>query len=207
MAKVRARRTTENLYRRFGFSLIAGVDEVGRGCLAGPVLAGAVILHPDRHIPGLADSKLLSAEARDALYDEITARALAWAVGSADPREIDRDNIRRASLHAMARAVASLAPQPDLVLVDAFRIEGLRMAQRGLVRGDRTSAAIAAASIVAKVTRDRLMDDLHRTDSRYGFDRHKGYATAAHLDAVAKHGYSEAHRRSFRPATLFDTLD
>ena len=95
MTKVRARRTTENLYRRFGFSLIAGVDEVGRGCLAGPVLAGAVILHPDRHIPGLADSKLLSADARDALYDEITARALAWAVGSADPREIDRDNIHR----------------------------------------------------------------------------------------------------------------
>jgi ribonuclease HII len=207
MPKVRARRTIENLYRRFGFSLIAGVDEVGRGCLAGPVLAGAVILRADRHIPGLADSKLLSAEQRDALYLRITADALAWGVGAADPREIDRDNIHRASLHAMARAVAALVPQPDLVLVDAFRIEGLRMAQHGVLGGDRRAAAIAAASIVAKVTRDRLMDDLHRTDSRYGFDRHKGYATAAHLAAVAAHGYSEAHRRSFRPATLFDTLD
>ena len=107
----------------------------------------------------------------------------------------------------MARAVAALAPQPDLVLVDAFRIEGLRMAQRAVVGGDRLSSAIAAASIVAKVTRDRLMDDLHRTDTRYGFDRHKGYATAAHLAAVAQHGYSEAHRRSFKPASLFDTLD
>lgn len=207
MPKVRARRTTENVYRRFGFSLIAGVDEVGRGCLAGPVLAGAVVLHPDRHIPGLADSKVLTAEARGDLYTRITAAALAWAVGSADPLEIDRYNIHRASLRAMARAVAALAPQPDLVLVDAFRIDGLAMAQRAIVGGDRTSAAIAAASIVAKVTRDRLMDDLHRTDSRYGFDRHKGYATAAHLAAVAAHGYSEAHRRSFRPATLFDTLD
>jgi ribonuclease HII len=207
MAAVRARRTTENLYRRFGFSLIAGVDEVGRGCLAGPVLAGAVVLHPDRHIPGLADSKLLTADAREALYDRITTRALAWAIGSADPREIDECNIHRASLRAMARAVAALTPQPDLVLVDAFRIEGLRMAQRGLIGGDRRSAAIAAASILAKVTRDRLMEDLHRTDSRYGFDRHKGYATSAHLKAVAAHGYSEAHRRSFRPASLFDTLD
>lgn len=207
MAKVRARRTAENLYRRFGFSHVAGCDEVGRGCLAGPVIAAAVVLHPDRHIGGLADSKLLTAAARDRLYDQILARAICWAVGSADPREIDQFNIHRASLRAMARAVNSLAPLPDLVLVDAFHIDGLPMAQCGLVGGDRRSAAIAAASIVAKVTRDRLMDDLHRADSRYGFDQHKGYATAAHLAAVGQHGYSDAHRRSFRPATLFDTLD
>lgn len=207
MPKVRARRTAENLYRRFGFSRVAGVDEVGRGCLAGPVVAAAVILHPDRHIAGLADSKLLTPAARDRLYDLILDRAVAWALGSADPREIDRYNIHRASLRAMARAVTSLAPLPDLVLVDAFRIDGLPMAQCGLVGGDRKSAAIAAASIVAKVTRDRLMDDLHRADTRYGFDQHKGYATAAHLAAVGRHGYSEAHRRSFRPASLFDTLD
>lgn len=207
MPKARARRTIENHYRRYGFGLIAGVDEVGRGCLAGPVMAGAVVLDPARHIPGLADSKLLTAAARDRLYDLITRRALAWTVASADPPEIDRYNIHRASLRAMARAVATLAPQPDLVLVDAFRIEGLRMAQHAVVGGDRLAAAIAAASIVAKVTRDRLMDELHRADTRYGFDRHKGYATAAHLSAVAKHGYSEAHRRSFKPASLFDTLD
>ncbi|MEZ5290350.1 MAG: ribonuclease HII [Vicinamibacterales bacterium] len=207
MARARARRTIENAYRRFGFVHVAGVDEVGRGCLAGPVMAAAVVLHPDRHVPGVADSKALTAAARERLYDLITARAVAWAVGLADPPEIDRDNIHRASLRAMARAVAGLTPVPDLVLVDAFRIEGLPMAQCAVVGGDRRSAAIAAASIVAKVTRDRLMNELHRADSRYGFDQHKGYATQAHLTAVGQHGFSAAHRRSFKPASLFDTLD
>ena len=207
MPNARARRTIENLYRRFGFGLIAGVDEVGRGCLAGPVLACAVVLDPARHIPGLADSKLLTAAARERLHDTICRRAIAWAVGVAEPPEIDRYNIHRASLRAMVRAVSALAPQPDLVLVDAFRLDGLPMAQRAVTGGDRRCSAIAAASIVAKVTRDRLMADLHRADSRYGYGRHKGYATAAHLAAVARHGYSEAHRRSFKPAALFDTLD
>jgi ribonuclease HII len=207
MPRSQARRTIENLYRRFGFGLVAGVDEVGRGCLAGPVLAGAVVLDPARHIPGLADSKVLTAAARERLHDLICTRAAAWAVGVADPAEIDRYNIHRASLRAMARAVAQLAPQPDLVLVDAFRIDGLLMAQHAVVGGDRRCAAIAAASIVAKVTRDRMMDALHAADGRYGYSRHKGYATAEHLAAVAAFGYSEAHRRSFRPATLFDTLD
>ena len=207
MPKARARRTIENLYRRYGFGLIAGVDEVGRGCLAGPVLACAVVLDSARHIPGLADSKLLTAAARERLHDTICRRAIAWAVGVAEPPEIDRYNIHRASLRAMVRAVSGLAPQPDLVLVDAFRLEGLLMAQRAVTGGDRRCSAIAAASIVAKVTRDRLMDDLHRADSRYGYGRHKGYATAEHLAAVARYGYSEAHRRSFKPASLFDTLD
>src|SRR5262245_11245480 len=142
MPKVRARRTAENAYRRYGFVRVAGLDEVGRGCLAGPVVAAAVILDPDRHVPGLADSKLLTAQARDRLFDVILHRALAWAVGSADPREIDRYNIHRASLRAMARAVTALAPLPDLVLVDAFHVDGLPMAQCGLVGGDRRSAAI-----------------------------------------------------------------
>jgi ribonuclease HII len=207
MPKVRARRSTENLYRRYGFGLIAGVDEVGRGCLAGPVLACAVVLDPARHIPGLADSKLLTAAARERLHDVIRRQAVACAVGVADPPEIDRYNIHRASLAAMARAVAGLTPQPDLVLVDAFRLDGLHMAQRAVKGGDRQCSAIAAASIVAKVTRDRLMLELERTDSRYGYGRHKGYATAEHLAAVVRHGYSEAHRRSFKPAALFDTLD
>ena len=207
MPKARARRTIENLYRRFGFGLIAGVDEVGRGCLAGPVLACAVVLDPARHIPGLADSKLLTPGARERLHDTICRHATAWAVGVAEPPEIDRYNIHRASLRAMVRAVSGLAPQPDLVLVDAFRLDGLPMAQRAVTGGDRRCSAIAAASIVAKVTRDRLMSDLHRADSRYGYGRHKGYATAEHLAAVARHGYSEAHRRSFKPASLFDTLD
>ncbi|MEZ5284002.1 MAG: ribonuclease HII [Vicinamibacterales bacterium] len=206
MRKTAARRSFENALRRYGFVHVAGVDEVGRGCLAGPVTAGAVILHPDRHIAGLADSKALTAAARARLFDEIARKAVAWAIVSAEPAEIDRLNIHQASLRAMQRAVLALSPLPDAVLVDAFRIPDLPMAQRGIVGGDRRSAAIAAASIMAKVTRDRLMESLHSTDPRYGFDRHKGYATAEHLAAVAKFGYSVQHRRSFRPPTLFDTI-
>lgn len=180
---------------------------MGRGCLAGPVMAGAVVLDPSRHIPGLADSKALTAAGRDRLYELIVKKAVSWAVASVEPTEIDEINIHQATLKAMQRAVLTLAPLPDAVLVDAFRIPALLMAQRGVVGGDRQCAAIAAASIVAKVTRDRLMDRLHTEDPRYGFDRHKGYATAEHLAAVARHGYSTVHRRSFRPPTLFDALD
>jgi ribonuclease HII len=207
LKKVGARRTIENSLRRYGFVCVAGVDEVGRGCLAGPVMAGAVVLDPERHIPGLADSKALTALGRDRLYDAIVKRSVAWAVCSVEPAEIDTINIHQATLRAMERAVHALAPLPDVVLVDAFRIPWLLMAQRGVVKGDRQCAAIAAASIVAKVTRDRLMDRLHADDPRYGFDRHKGYATAEHLAAVARHGYSPIHRRSFRPPTLFDAVD
>lgn len=203
--RVPAMRTLENALRRMGFALVAGCDEVGRGCLAGPVVAAAVVLHPDRHIAGVCDSKLVPAEERERLYADILRRAVAWAVASADPTEIDRINIHQASLRAMQRAVLQLAPLPDIVLVDAFRVPDLPMAQRGVPHGDRRCSAIAAASIVAKVTRDRLMRDLHQSDPRYGFDRHKGYATADHLDAVARFGYSDAHRRSFRPAR-FDTM-
>jgi ribonuclease HII len=200
-------RTLENALRRVGFVHVAGVDEVGRGCLAGPVVAAAVVLHPDKHIPGVCDSKTVQAPERERLYDTIVRHAVAWAVAAADPREIDRINIHQASLRAMQRAVLALAPLPDIVLVDAFRIPELPMAQRGVPHGDRRCSAIAAASIVAKVTRDRQMLELHGRDPRYGFDRHKGYATADHLDAVARFGYSDVHRRSFRPPTLFDTID
>jgi ribonuclease HII len=199
-------RTLENALRRVGFVHVAGVDEVGRGCLAGPVVAGAVVLHPDRHIPGVCDSKLASAQERERLYERILRHALTWAVAAAEPDEIDRINIHQASLRAMQRAILMLSPLPDIVLVDAFRVPELPMAQRGVPHGDRRCSAIAAGSIVAKVTRDRLMLELHGKDPRYGFDRHKGYATADHLDAVARFGYSEAHRRSFRPPTLFDTI-
>jgi ribonuclease HII len=205
--KVSARRNIENSLHRYGFVAVAGVDEVGRGCLAGPVMAGAVVLHPDRRIDGLADSKACTVQQRDRLYDEICRKCVSWAVVSVETDEIDRINIHQATLQAMRRAVLSLAPLPDAVLVDAFRIPSLPMAQRGVIGGDRRSSAIAAASIVAKVTRDRLMQVLHDADPRYGFDRHKGYATADHLSAVARFGYSPQHRRSFRPATLFDTID
>jgi ribonuclease HII len=200
-------RTLENALRRVGFMNVAGVDEVGRGCLAGPVVAAAVVLHPDRHIPWVSDSKAVPAPERERLHDRIVRHAVTWAVASAEPTEIDLINIHQASLRAMQRAILSLAPLPDIVLVDAFRVPELPMAQRGVRHGDRRCSAIAAASIVAKVTRDRLMLELHGRDPRYGFDRHKGYATADHLDAVARFGYSDVHRRSFRPPTLFDTID
>ena len=207
MTRVPAMRTLENALRRVGFVHVAGVDEVGRGCLAGPVVAAAVVLHPERHIPGVSDSKAVPAAERERLYERILTHAVAWAVADADPAEIDRINIHQASLRAMQRAVLALAPLPDIVLVDAFRVPELPMAQRGVLHGDRRCSAIAAASIIAKVTRDRQMLELHGRDPRYGFDRHKGYATADHLDAVARFGYSDVHRRSFRPPTLFDTLD
>jgi ribonuclease HII len=207
MSRVPATRTLENSLRRVGFVHVAGVDEVGRGCLAGPVVAAAVLLHPDRHIPGVCDSKLVPSVTRERLYERIVRGAVAWAVAAADPAEIDRINIHQASLWAMQRAVLSLVPLPDIVLVDAFRVPELPMAQRGVLHGDRRCSAIAAASIVAKVTRDRQMLELHGRDPRYGFDRHKGYATAEHLEAVARFGYSDVHRRSFRPSTLFDTID
>jgi ribonuclease HII len=200
-------RTLENALRRVGFVHVAGVDEVGRGCLAGPVVAAAVVLHPDKHIPGVSDSKLVPTAERERLYERILRHAVTWAVADADPAEIDRINIHQASLRAMQRAVLALAPLPDIVLVDAFRVPDLPMAQRGVLHGDRRCSAIAAASIVAKVTRDRRMLELHGLDPRYGFDRHKGYATSDHLDAVARFGYSDVHRRSFRPPTLFDTMD
>ncbi len=207
MTRVPAMRTLENALRRVGFVHVAGVDEVGRGCLAGPVVAAAVVLHPDRHIPGVGDSKAVPAAERERLYDCIVRHAVAWAVAAADPAEIDRINIHQASLQAMQRAVLALVPLPDIVLVDAFRVPELPMAQRGVPHGDRRCSAIAAASIIAKVTRDRQMLELHGRDPRYGFDRHKGYATSDHLDAVARFGYSDVHRRSFRPRTLFDTMD
>ena len=200
-------RTLENALRRVGFVHVAGVDEVGRGCLAGPVVAAAVVLDPDKHIAGVSDSKVVPAAERERLHDRIIRHAVAWSVAAADSVEIDRINIHQASLRAMQRAVLALAPLPDIVLVDAFRVPDLPMAQRGVPHGDRRCTAIAAASIIAKVTRDRLMMELHGRDPRYGFDRHKGYATRDHLDAVARFGYSEVHRRSFRPQTLFDTID
>jgi len=206
MRRVEATRDVEEALGRFGFVHVAGVDEVGRGCLAGPVVAAAVILGTGRAIPGLADSKLVAPAARERLAKAILGGALAWAVAEVGPADIDRLAIHRASLEAMRRAVAALAPQPDVVLVDAFRIPGLVVAQRGIVHGDRLCACIAAASIVAKVHRDRLMAALHERDDRYGYVRHKGYATAEHLAALARFGYSVHHRRSFRPASLFDRI-
>ena len=205
--RVRAFRTLENSFRRMGFNHVAGCDEVGRGCLAGPVVAAAVILDPNKYIPRVCDSKTVTAVEREQLYRKITRSAVSWGVAACEPREIDTLNIHQASLRAMQMAVLKLVPLPDIVLVDAFRIPELPMAQTGIPHGDARCTAIAAASIVAKVTRDRMMIELHAADPRYGYDRHKGYATKDHLDAVSRFGYSEAHRRSFRPPSLFDRIE
>lgn len=196
-----ARRTLENAWRRRGFPRVAGADEVGRGSLAGPVVAAAVVLDAGARLPGLRDSKLLTASERERLYAAIT-RTACWAVAEASAATVDRLNVHQASLDAIRRALEALVPAPDFAIVDGFAVPGLRLPHEAVVGGDRRCAAIAAASIVAKVTRDREMARLHALDARYGFDRHKGYATRAHLDAVARFGYASEHRRSFRPAAL-----
>lgn len=178
---------------------VCGVDEAGRGPLAGPVFAAAVILADDVVINGLADSKKLTARKRVALADAIRASAIAWSVASASVVEIDTLNILRASLLAMRRAVNGLAVAPREVLVDGLYCPELEFPVRAVVRGDATVAAISAASILAKVTRDEAMQELHRRHPQYRFDRHKGYPTAAHLAALRVHGVSDVHRRSFAP--------
>jgi ribonuclease HII len=207
MTPPRATRSVENQLRRRGFVRVAGVDEVGRGCLAGPVTAAAVILAPDRPIVGLRDSKLLTPDARARLHDRILEQAVAWRVVSRSVADIDTLNIHRASLAAMRDAVLGLDPAADYVLADGFAVPGLAVPHQGLVKGDQRCACIAAASIVAKVTRDRLMVALDQEDPRYGYARHKGYGTAEHLAAIRQHGLSTAHRRTFRPATLWDLLN
>lgn len=178
---------------------IAGVDEAGRGPLAGPVTAAAVILDEARPIDGLADSKALSPARRSELAELIRERAWAWCVATASVEEIDRLNILQATLLAMQRAVAGLEPRAEVALVDGNQRPALDCVVHTIVRGDARVAAIAAASILAKVARDRLMLDLDALYPQYGFARHKGYPTAVHLTALAEHGASPVHRRSFAP--------
>lgn len=182
---------------RRGVRRVAGVDEAGRGPLAGPVIASAVTLDPEQRIKGLQDSKLLSPGERDVLFDRIQEVALAVGVGIVDPETIDRVNILRATRLAMLEAVGRLVPPPELVLIDALALPSLPCPQRALIRGDRRSASIAAASIVAKVTRDRIMVGYDECFPQYGFRRHKGYPTAEHLAALAKHGPCPIHRKTF----------
>jgi len=184
-------------------TFLCGVDEAGRGPLAGPVVAAAVMLDPAHPVEGLADSKQLSTRRREALAVDIRARARAWAVASASVEEIDALNILQATLLAMRRAVASMTVTPQLVLVDGLHCPSLAAPTRGVVRGDATIAEISAASILAKVARDAEMQLLHRLHPQYGFDRHKGYPTAAHLAALRAHGVTTAHRRTFAPVKMF----
>lgn len=179
--------------------LCCGVDEAGRGPLAGPVFAAAVILGPGHGIAGLDDSKKLSAKRRETLALQIKQRAVAWAVAGASVEEIDALNILQATLLAMRRAVEGLARAPTEVLVDGLHCPVLAQPARAIVRGDSVVAEISAASILAKTARDAVMLELHRAHPQYGFDRHKGYPTAAHLAALHAHGVSVVHRRSFAP--------
>ncbi len=186
--------------------LVAGVDEAGRGPLAGPVVAAAVILDDKRQIAGLADSKVLSEKRREALLAEIVATSLAWSVAWADAREIDALNILQATLLAMRRAILGLRISPVRVEVDGNRLpnlsfNGRRMDGDAIVGGDAKVPAISAASIVAKVTRDRMMRSLDALYPEYGFRQHKGYGTAAHIETLGDHGPCPQHRRSFRPVS------
>jgi len=179
--------------------LMAGVDEAGRGPLAGPVVAAAVILDDLKPIKGLNDSKLLTALARERLYVEIHAKALCFCIAQASVEEIDEMNILQATMLAMRRAVEGLRLRPNKVLVDGNRLPTLKIAAEAIVKGDAKIKAISAASILAKVHRDRLCQELHLLHPQYGFDGHKGYPTPAHLAALKEHGVCPHHRRSFAP--------
>ena len=189
--------------KTYPYKYVAGVDEVGRGPLAGAVVAAAVILDPARPIAGLADSKVLTERKREELVILIQERAIAWAVGRSEIEEIDQINILQASLLAMRRAVLALRPQPDFALVDGNRCPLLPCPAEAIIKGDATVAAISAASILAKVTRDREMRQLDQEYPGYGFASHKGYPTKVHLDALAKLGITPIHRRSFGPVKKY----
>ncbi len=181
-----------------GFQLVAGVDEVGRGCLAGPVVAGAVILDLLKPLPeGLNDSKKISKKNRERIAEEIKTNALAYALGQIEAHEIDEINILEATKKAMILAVGSLKPNPDFLLIDALVLKNLDLPQKGIIKGDSISVSIAAASIIAKVYRDNLMNDYCKTYPAYGFSKHAGYGTKAHFDALRINGPTPIHRKSF----------
>lgn len=185
--------------RRCGYRRIAGLDEAGRGPLAGPVVAAAVILPNRCRLVGADDSKQLSPSERERLYAVIQERALGIGVGSASHEEIDRLNILEATRLAMQRAVTSVMPLPDCLLIDALSLPGTAWSVRSIIKGDALSMSIAAASIIAKVTRDRLMADYHRLYPEYNFLSHKGYSTEEHLERLLEHGPCPIHRRTFAP--------
>jgi ribonuclease HII len=189
----------ERALRRAGFELVAGADEAGRGACAGPLVAGAVILPPGPVVAleGLADSKALTAKARDRLYDAITTHAVAWAAASVSPAECDRLGMHEANLQALRRAVLRLRPSPDFVLTDGFSVPGLGAQTLSVWKGDRIAACISAASIIAKVTRDRVMVQSHVEYPAYRFDVHKGYCTSLHQGALDEWGPSAIHRFSY----------
>jgi len=192
----------EDRIRAKGLQRIAGVDEAGRGPLAGPVVAAACMIAPGLFFEGIDDSKRLSPKKRRALFDEITAHPqVTWAYSVVSAQVIDTINVLQAARLAMKEAVEKLVPLPEALLIDALILDVQELYQEKIIKGDRLSQSIAAASVIAKTIRDELMCDLHNTYPLYGFDRHKGYGTRAHLDALTAHGPCPAHRRSFAPVT------
>ncbi len=187
----------ENLYRSKGFTGIAGVDEAGRGPLAGPVYAAAVILAEGTLIKGIDDSKKLSEKRREELFDEITEKAVAYNIFSVDEKRIDEINILNATFEAMNGAVNGLKVKPDFVLIDGNRIAGMTLPHETVVKGDAKSISIAAASVLAKVSRDRFICEIAKKYPEYGFEKHKGYGTKAHTEAILKYGPCEIHRKTF----------
>ena len=201
----------ERVLQRAGFRHVAGADEAGRGACAGPLVVAAVVLPEGRRgeVPGLADSKLLTAAARDRAYDEVLRRALAWSVVVVPPGEVDSRGLHVMNLEAMRTAVGRLDPAPSYVLTDGFPVPGMPAPGLAVWKGDRVAACVAAASVVAKVTRDRLMADLHDRFPAYGFDVHKGYSTPEHQTALRAHGPCPEHRHSYANvrATIFRQND
>lgn len=189
----------ENELRAEGYKLIAGVDEAGRGSLVGPVVIGAVILPPNLYLERLNDSKKISAKIREKLFDEITAQAISYSIVEVGIEEIDAVNIYQATKNGMLRAVQNLKVQPEYVLVDAMKLELENTPARAIIHGDALSATIAAASILAKVYRDRLADEWAKNFPAYGFEKNRGYGTKKHLAAIKNFGFCELHRKSFNP--------
>jgi ribonuclease HII len=189
----------EGRARAAGYRCIAGLDEAGRGPLAGPVTAAAVVLPEGLLIPGLTDSKQVPEQERERLFDVIRAQAVCYGIGIADERTIDDVNILQATIIAMERALEQLSPRPDYLLIDALTLKRIPLPQDPLIKGDCRSHSIAAASILAKVTRDRLMLALHEKFPQYNFQQHKGYGTREHLALIREHGPCDAHRRTFNP--------
>ena len=189
----------ERVLQNHGFPHVAGADEAGRGACAGPLVVAAVVLPQGKRgeVPGLADSKLLTERARERAYDEVVARALSWSVVVVPPQEVDRTGLHVMNVRAMRQAVSRLDPCPSYVLTDGFPIAGMPAPALAVWKGDRVAACVAAASVVAKVTRDRLMADLHARFPAYDFARHKGYSTPEHMAALAQHGPCEEHRFSY----------
>ncbi len=196
--RLRLVRGLEDSFRDLGYSRIAGVDEAGRGCLAGPVVAAAVVVDPERVVPGVDDSKRLPRARRERLAEVVRGAALAWSVCAVPAATIDRINILQATRRAMSAALRGLAVAPDLALVDAVRLDGHRHPCLPLVRGDQLSYAVASASILAKVARDRMMRELDSEYPHYGFSRHKGYGAEEHMRALAEYGPCPLHRLTFR---------